>query len=250
MPILRLFAPILMIRFAGLIKRSKRFFALSREKAKRRLAQSNSRDDFFSHVLSEKGSHVSEQFLMTQAQTLIVAGAETTTTLLSGATFWLMKNSRAMHRLVEEVRMFKSSEEITASSTAQLQYLSAVLEEALRIFNPAPFGLPRICPGAEIAGEYIPAGVVVSTSPWVTAHDPQNWHDPDGFHPERWLSGNHKYHDSVFDNDLKKSSKPFSLGLRACLGIGLAYMETRMILAKCKYLSFCTLLLLSPWKMR
>jgi len=235
MPFLRLFAPILMIKFASLIRRSKQFLALSREKVKRRLAQDNSRDDFFSHILNEKGAHIFDAFLFTQAQTLIVAGSETTATLLSSVTYWLSTNPQATQRLIEEVRSaFATTENITAESTAQLPYLFAVLEEGLRIFSPAPFGLPRICPGAEIAGEWIPAGTVVHTSPWVTAHDPQHWHDPESFHPERWLPAGHQYRKAVFDKDVKEASKPFSLGPRGCLGINLAYMEMRIILAKCK----------------
>ena len=33
-------------------------------------------------------------------------------------------------------------------------------------------------------------------------------------------------------HDLKEASKPFELGPRACLGINLAYLEMRIILAK------------------
>lgn len=45
------------------------------------------------------------------------------------------------------------------------------------------------------------------------------------FIPERWLEGS-GYH------DLKEASKPFELGPRVCLGINLAYLEMRIILAK------------------
>lgn len=44
------------------------------------------------------------------------------------------------------------------------------------------------------------------------------------FRPERWLEGG--------SQDVKEASQPFSLGPRACLGINLAYLEMRIILAK------------------
>lgn len=143
-----------------------------------------------------------------------------------------------MQRLKQEIRdAFQSTEAITTDSTASLQYLVAVIEEGLRIFGPAPFGLPRVCPGAEIDGEFIPPGTIVHTSPWTTQHASKHWHEPSEFHPERWLPADHQWHDAVFDDDVKEASKPFSTGPRACLGVNLAYMEMRMVLAKCKCIS-------------
>jgi cytochrome P450 len=44
------------------------------------------------------------------------------------------------------------------------------------------------------------------------------------FKPERWI-------DST-SQDVREASQPFSLGPRSCLGINLAYLEMRIILAK------------------
>lgn len=203
------------------------------------MAQENSRDDFFSHILSEKSSQVTEGYLSLQGQTLIVAGSETTSTFLAAVTYYLNKNPIVTARLQKEIReAFQESTAIDSDSTAHLPYLSAVIEEGLRIYNPASFGLPRICPGAEINGHYIPAGTVVHTSPWQIQHTKKYWHDPNGFHPERWLTPAHEYYDVVYENDVKSASQPFSIGPRACIGKNLAYMEMRVVLSKCK----CSLL--------
>ena len=53
--------------------------------------------------------------------------------------------------------------------------------------------------------------------------------NPERFIPERWLEGSGY-------NDLKEASKPFELGPRVCLGINLAYLEMRIILAKLVWL--------------
>jgi len=173
---------------------------------------------------------------MVQAQTLIVAGSETTSTMLAGTTYYLLKNPQALRRLTEEVRgRFGSSEEIDADSTAGLPYLLAVVDEGLRIHTPAPFGLPRFSPGAVINGQYIPAGVTVSTSPWTMQHNDKYFADAIDFYPERWLPKDHKWWDEKFGGDVKDASKPFSIGPRACLGVNLALMEMRIILAKMTY---------------
>jgi len=45
------------------------------------------------------------------------------------------------------------------------------------------------------------------------------------------LPDTHPLYNPRFANDNKDASKPFSLGTRACIGINLAYMELRIILA-------------------
>ena len=94
---------------------------------------------------------------------LIIAGSETTATLLSGATFLLLKNPSAMKKAVDEVRNnFVHASDITfASVTAQLPYLDACLEESLRLYPPVPSVLPRRTgpEGDIINGRFIPPDV-------------------------------------------------------------------------------------------
>jgi len=233
--ILKLFAPIFLIKNARLLNSSRHFHALTREKTKRRMAKGNERDDFFAHVLRDKNTQITPGFLESQSVLFVVAGSETTATFLTAATWYLTTTPRALDRLQKEIRgAFKSSGEINGDSTSSLRYLFGVMEEGLRVFGPVPVPLPRTCPGAMISGEYIPAGTVVHTASIATARDARYWHDPEKFHPERWLSAEHEYHDAAFDQDMKDASHPFSIGPRACLGINLAYMEMRIILAKCK----------------
>jgi cytochrome P450 len=93
---------------------------------------------------------------------LVIGGSETTATLLSGVTFLLLTNQDAMKKLVAEIRgAFKSEQDIDFASVSTLPYLLACLDEALRMYPPAPMGLPRAVPkgGARIAGSYVPEKV-------------------------------------------------------------------------------------------
>tara|TARA_R110002060_G_scaffold36324_9_gene47305 strand:- start:485 stop:877 length:393 start_codon:yes stop_codon:yes gene_type:complete len=89
-----------------------------------------------------------------------VAGSETTASALAGTTYWILKTPAAHAKLVAELRShFQSAADITAASSQGLPYLTGCIEEGLRVFPPAPNGAPRVSPGAEIDGFYVPKGV-------------------------------------------------------------------------------------------
>lgn len=121
------------------------------------------RKDFVDYILrynDEKGMSIPE--IERTSEVLILAGSETTATLLSGATFQLLKNPRTMEKLTGIIRStFKNEDEITFQSTAQVQYLHVVLEESLRMYPPVPEMLPRKTPpgGEMIAGQFVPGNV-------------------------------------------------------------------------------------------
>lgn len=167
--------------------------------------------------------------LQMNASLLIVAGSETTATLLSGATFLLLTNPDALAKLTAEVRStFADDADITLSSVSSLTYMLACLDESLRRYPPVVIGLPRVVPkgGATVAGQFVPEGTTVAVWHYAISQDPKLWTDPNGFHPERFLG------DPRFKGDVLEAMQPFSLGPRNCLGKNLAYAEMRLILAK------------------
>lgn len=200
--------------------------AYSRAKVQKRLDAVNTRHDFLTNVVSKvKDGEISREQLTAHASTLIIAGGETTAHSLSSAVYYLLKTPLVLEKLKSEVRTrFKSYEEIDSTAASQLQYLHAVIHEALRIHPSGAQGFPRISPGVVIDGQYIPAGTEVFTSAWAVVHDPANFHDPLTFKPERWLDPD--------CTDVKEASQPFSLGYRACLGRNFAWMEMNLCLAK------------------
>jgi cytochrome P450 len=217
----------------GIMEKRKTHFKMSQEKVTRRLAKENNRADFFSYVLSQKDTNITNDFMLAQSNTLVIAGSETTSTALAGITYFLTKSPDKLARLMQEVRdAYSDPSEIGGDSTQRLPYLQAVIEEGLRVFPPAAFGLPRHSTGLVIGGHYIAAGTTVHTPAYAMSRWAPYWHLPNEFHPERWLPKDHPHYSSVFDNDQKESSKPFSLGPRACIGINLANLEMRIILAK------------------
>jgi cytochrome P450 len=81
-------------------------------------------------------------------------------TTLSGLTCFLAQSPEKLKRLTDEIRAaFSNYEEINAVKAQQLPYLQAVIHEGLRLFPPASGGAPRVSPGFELHGRYIPEGV-------------------------------------------------------------------------------------------
>lgn len=108
--------------------------------------------------------------LSANAEILVLAGSETTATLLSGCTYLLLTNPDKMEKLKHEVRStFASDSEITASSVNKLSYMLGVLNEALRLYPPVTSTLVRVVPpgGDVIADYWVPEGVSRSLDPTV-----------------------------------------------------------------------------------
>ncbi|KAJ4327627.1 hypothetical protein N0V84_001876 [Fusarium piperis] len=136
-----------------LIKATQQHYQLSRETAMKRVASTTDRADFISYILrhnDDKGMTDGE--MAVNSHVLIIAGSETTATLLSGVTFQLLMNKTKLDKLVSEIRSsFDTEDDITLDRVNQLSYLLAALNEGLRMYPPVPNGLPRLVPaGGEI----------------------------------------------------------------------------------------------------
>ena len=150
----------------GLLNKRREQLQLTEQKVMKRLEQGTGRPDFMSHILrhnDEKGMKVPE--IIVNSALLIVAGSETTATLLSGATYHLLKNPRVMEKLKKEIReAFGEEKDIDIAGVNGLEYLLAVLDEAMRMYPPVPTGLPRRVPGDGdvINDRWVPGGVCVA----------------------------------------------------------------------------------------
>lgn len=207
---------------------------LVREKLLQRMELGAGRPDLIEGLLRKKAElGLPLPKLAMNASLLIIAGSETTATLLSGAVYLLAAHPAAQRRAAAEVRAaFADEAAITLHSVGGLDYLLACLNETLRRYPPVAGMLPRTAPagGGRVAGRFVPAGTVVGVWQWAISHDAALWHDPAGFHPERFLAG-----DAVppaFRADRLDAMQPFSLGPRNCIGRNLAYAEMRLILAR------------------
>ncbi|KXH69073.1 cytochrome P450 [Colletotrichum salicis] len=220
---------------------------MSQEKVQRRMALGESRPDFVQSMMMKEGPlAMSKPEIEQTADTLIIAGSETTASVLSGVTYFLTMQPEAMAKLAQEVRTsFSSEQEIDVLSVQKLRYMLAVLDESMRVYPVVPMGLTRVVkPGGDyICERFVPAGVSsfesedivllikskqtrVMVSQWPMYHNEKYFVEPNSFIPERWLG------DSRFENDDRAALQPFSFGPRNCIGRNLAMSEMRVILAR------------------
>lgn len=119
-------------------------------------------DASLSFPVTDMIQQMSQVDIESHVSLLIVAGSETTATLLSGCTYLLLNNPGAMEKLTREVRStFKAESEINITTAGQLNYMLACLDEALRYYPPVPIGNPRVVPkgGKVLCGNYVPEDV-------------------------------------------------------------------------------------------
>lgn len=73
--------------------------------------------------------------LMINAMVLIVAGSDTSATLLSGLIYLLLKNPECLQKITHEIRSaFKAEDEITFSSVQNLPYSAFPPEHTFYLF--------------------------------------------------------------------------------------------------------------------
>jgi cytochrome P450 len=172
----------------------------------------------------ESGTGMSDQQLKDEVLTLLFAGHDTTTAALSWAWYLLARHPEVQEALHSEVAGHLAGRTPRAEDLPHLPLATAVFEEAIRLYPPAP-GLARQSVGPdEIQGYPIPAKAIVMPSQWITHRHPAYWDGPDQFRPERFLPGRGA-------DRPKFAYFPFGGGPRVCIGNTFALTEATLVLA-------------------
>lgn len=181
------------------------------DKTMRRLEMQTDRTDFMWYITrnnhQDKEQGMTDEEICGNAGFLILAGSETTATLLAGATYLLLKNPKWLRIAQEECRnLFPRFEDINIiSCQTKLPYMAAILEESLRLYPPVSATLPRLAlADIVVDGCVVPAGMMVGVHHTATYSSPTNFKDPASFEPERWL----KNSDPKYAMDKKDALQP------------------------------------------
>ena len=177
----------------------------------------------------ESGGALSVEALNTEAAGIILAGSHTTSSSLTWIVWRIIRDPSVLHKMLAELDSSLSdvprSDVPPHSKLEHLQYFNCVIKEGLRIDTAVPGSTPRYVPpgGAVINGVNLPGGAIVSAQAYSCHRDPKVFPEPERFKPERWLDET---------PEMRRLYIPFGAdGPRKCIGIYLAYMELRVILA-------------------
>jgi cytochrome P450 len=121
------------------MEQQRKHWELSMEKINRRLNMEKNRADLISLIRTDEegqaGLTLSE--LKATASLMIMAGSETSISVLCGTTNYLIKTPHALNTLVTEIReSFLHPNQISLALLKELPYLNAVIQEGLRLCNP------------------------------------------------------------------------------------------------------------------
>jgi cytochrome P450 len=183
-----------------------------REIAERRQAEDiGEREDILSMMIGathEDGSPMSDEEIRDELLTLLVAGHETTATSLSWAVERLVRHPEKLERLRAEV------------AEGREEYLTATIQETLRLRPVISIVLRKLTEPVEIGGYELPAGVSVAPCVYLAHRNPEVYPEPDRFLPERFLDNPPGTYTWI----------PFGGGVRRCLGASFAQFEMAVVL--------------------
>jgi cytochrome P450 len=159
----------------------------------------------------EEGRPMTDEELRDELMTLLVAGHETTATMLCWAFEYILADERVLARLVGEI----------AEAGSSSPYLDAAIKEILRLRPVIPAVGRRIREPITLGRHEIPAGELVVPVGFLTHRLASVYPEPEAFKPERFLD--------------KKPDPyawfPFGGGARRCLGMAFALYEMKVVLA-------------------
>jgi pentalenene oxygenase len=119
--------------------------------------------------------------------TLLIAGSETTASLLAWVFHILGHNTDARQRLYAEIDALPSGASVDMTSLTNLDFTRRVLTETLRLYPPG-WLLTRITTRDCVLGDYrIPQGTTLLYSPYLLHHRADVFPEPELFDPDRWL---------------------------------------------------------------
>lgn len=170
------------------------------------------------------GQGMSDRQLRDELMTLLLAGHETTATLLTWTWYLLSQHPAVEAQLHAELASTLGGRLPTVEDMPQLPYTRMVIAETLRLYPPAWILGRRTIEPYDVGGYMLPAKAIVVMSPYLIQRDKRFFRRPEVFDPQRWTRAGEL-------TMTKFSFFPFGAGARQCLGEGFAWMEGILALA-------------------
>ncbi|KAK2606476.1 hypothetical protein QQS21_003169 [Conoideocrella luteorostrata] len=187
--------------------------------------------DILSVALESGG--FSDEDLVNQMMTFLLAGHETTATAMAWALYELCRHPEIQQKLRDEVRLKLPSldADITAADIDDCHYLQAFCNEVLRVWAPVAVTMRVAAKDTTILGQVIPKGTPIIICPWAVNMSEELWGaDAKEFKPERWLDADGRTNNRG-SADSNYSFLTFLHGPRSCIGQRFAQAEFACLVA-------------------
>nr|WP_290223629.1 cytochrome P450 [Trichocoleus desertorum] len=196
---------------------------LQAEITERRTQGDTGRKDVLSLMMAvrdEQGQAMTDEEIRDELLTILFAGHETTATTLAWAFYQVHRNPQVLEKLLHELD--SRGDRSSPMELAQLPYLNAICQEALRMYPVLPVIFPRIAKSpVKVAGQEFAAETTFIPSIYLVHYREELYPNAQQFQPERFLE--RQYSPSEY--------LPFGGGSRRCLGYALAQLEMKLVLA-------------------
>jgi cytochrome P450 len=177
-------------------------------------------DDLLKHLIN---SGMNDGLIRDQMLTMLIAGHDTSTALLTWAIYLLSSHPQAMQKAQEEVDSVLQGQVPNHGSIGSLVYLEQVINETLRLYPPIHVSNRRVIEDLEFNGYRIHSGHRLMFSIYLSHHDNNSWQDAEQFDPLRFAPGvQHRPYTFI----------PFGGGPRNCIGAAFAQVEAKTVLAR------------------
>lgn len=183
------------------------------------------RFDFLEMYLSatdRQGVGFTDEELLDELITLIVAGFETSANTLNWAWYLLAGYPEVEARLIEEAEhLLPTVAAVNADNVSAMTYTQQVIEETLRLYPPVWLFTRRALADDELDDYDVPRDADIYLSPYILHRTEAFWADPDRFDPDR-------FEKSPERSQRERPYFPFSLGPRRCLGEYFSFLEMKI----------------------
>jgi cytochrome P450 len=202
--------------------------AIIRIVEERRAAQIDA-DDILGTMMRARdrdGQPMSDTQLAREGLTLVIAGHETTASLLNWVWYLLARHPQVEIRVFDEFRDLMPDGAPDFARLDQFSYTRQVIEEALRSYPPLWLMTRKTIRSDRIGQYFVPAGTEIYISPYLLQRHPGLWQDPDRFNPDRFDPGSIDAGDAQLAHRLALC--PFGAGPRNCIGEFYARVEMQI----------------------
>jgi cytochrome P450 len=199
--------------------------ALVAKLVEQRRAQGKEHFDYLGMLMhardKETGAAMGERQLIDEVMTLVVAGHETTASVLNWTWYLLAQHPDVEERLCMELAAQTHDAAPSLARMEALTYAGQVLNEAMRLYPPGWLLSRRTIGPDVLAGYEIAARADVLLPLYLLHRHPRYWNNPDSFEPDRFSP------ERAAERP-RFAFVPFAAGPRHCIGETLALYEMLM----------------------